>query len=72
MKDTSPQVYPIRLTPNYTQNGMTLLQYYAGQAMQTMCNDDVRYDQYALLAKDAFRVAESMMEEYNKRYRGVE
>ena len=71
MKDTSPQVYPIRLTPNYTQNGMTLLQYYAGQAMQSMCDDVGRYNQYDLVAKNAFRMAETMLEEYNKRYVGT-
>ena len=72
MKDTSPQVYPIRLTPNYTQNGMTLLQYYAGQAMQGCISGRNRGEDTdaASIPEVAFNYAELMLKEYNKRYRG--
>jgi hypothetical protein len=62
-KDTSPSI-----SPTSSHNGMTLLQYYAGQAMmkyQTSYLDD-SLD----VARKAFNDAESMMTEYNKRYGG--
>lgn len=41
--------------------GMTLRDYFAARAMQSMCAEVSRYDQFDSCAKDAYKMADAMM-----------
>lgn len=75
MIDTSPPVHPTGVEHGFNNGvaGMTLLQYYAGQAMQGMLT--TRSAGYEMdtraMSVWSFSMAESMMKEYNKRYGGI-
>lgn len=42
--------------------GMTLRDYFAAKAMQAMCEEVVRYDDFKRCARDSFKLADEMME----------
>jgi hypothetical protein len=42
--------------------GMMLRDYFAARAMQAMCEEVSRYDQFNSCAKDAYKLADAMME----------
>jgi hypothetical protein len=41
---------------------MMLRDYFAARAMQAMCEEVSRYDQFNSCAKDAYKLADAMME----------
>lgn len=41
--------------------GMDLRDYFAAKAMQAMCNEVSRYDQFLNVARDAYKMADSML-----------
>lgn len=43
-------------------SGMTLRDYFAARAMQAMCNEVSRYDQFLNVSKDAYKMADAMLE----------
>lgn len=43
-------------------SGMTLRDYFAAKAMQAMCEEVSRYDQFDSCAKDAYKMADAMLE----------
>jgi len=44
------------------QGGATLRDYFAAKAMQAMADDVSRYDQFDCCAKDAYKMADAMLE----------
>ena len=49
--------------PSYPQpSGMTLRDYFAAKVVQTMCEEVSRYDQFQAVAKDAYKMADAMLE----------
>ncbi len=42
--------------------GMMLRDYFAAKAMQAMCEEVSRYDQFDTCAKDAYKLADAMLE----------
>jgi hypothetical protein len=68
-KDTSSFIHP-QETQKVSDSGMTLLQYYAGKALQG-CLADVYFNvDVDKAAEICFNYADSMIAEYNKRYGG--
>ena len=47
---------------NSGEAGMTLRDYFAAKVVQTMCEEVSRYDQFQAVAKDAYKMADAMME----------
>lgn len=43
-------------------SGMTLRDYFAAKAMQLMCDEVGRYNQFASVSKDAYKMADAMLE----------
>lgn len=43
-------------------SGMTLRDHFAAKAMQAMCAEISRYDQFLPIAKDAYKMADAMLE----------
>lgn len=48
--------------PDSGKVGMTLRDYFAAKAMQAMCEEVVRYDDFKLCAKNAYLMADAMLE----------
>lgn len=48
--------------PDSGKVGMTLRDYFAAKAMQAMCEEVVRYDDLKLCAKNAYLMADAMLE----------
>jgi len=42
--------------------GMTLRDYFAAKAMQSMCEEVIRYDDFKSCAKNAYQMADAMLE----------
>ena len=60
-----PSDYGIEGNPIYDEKmylGMTLRDYFAAKAMQSMCYEVSRYDQFLAVAKDAYKMADAMLE----------
>jgi hypothetical protein len=54
---------------NLSDDGMSLLDYFAAKAMQAMLNNDIRREEMATVAnvaRDAYRMAEAMLAERSK------
>lgn len=43
-------------------SGMTMRDYFAAKAMQSMCDEVSRYDQFESVARDAYKMADAMLE----------
>jgi hypothetical protein len=41
---------------------MTLRDYFASKAMESMCDEVSRYDKFLTVAKDSYKMADAMME----------
>lgn len=64
--DTSPQAFPISVQPDfqYSESGMSLLDYFAGQALAGLCaNPDVDSLNVHYLASRAYEIASTMIME---------
>jgi hypothetical protein len=76
MIDTSPPVHPtgVEHGANTGVVGMTLLQYYAGQALEGILAGRNRKEETdpTAIPEVSFNFAELMVKEYNRRYRGKE
>jgi hypothetical protein len=73
MIDTSSPVHPtgVEHGANTGVVGMTLLQYYAGQALAGLCADMVNAPPtYYGIVNTSFTLAEQMIATYNQRYGG--
>lgn len=46
---------------SWHHEGMTLRDYFAAKAMQSMCEEVTRYDQFESCAKNAYKMAEAML-----------
>ena len=57
MKNTMP-AFPQPINPSEQGRGMTLRDYFAAQAMQSMLNNSTHYES---VAKYAYRMADEMM-----------
>lgn len=55
------QAFPCDHRPNWMHPGMTLRDYFAAKAMQSMCDDVSRYDHFDLCAKNAYKMADAML-----------
>ena len=42
-------------------NGMDLRDYFAAKAMQSMCDEVARYNQFTSVSKDAYKMADAML-----------
>ena len=63
--ETGGPAFPIlaeQAADGWAHCGMTLRDYFAAKAMQSMCEEVVRYDQFLPVAKDAYKMADAMME----------
>lgn len=79
MKDTSPQVHPTGVEHGFNSGvaGMTLLQYYAGQALVAIIQSSARDSNtpsgnFNFVVGEALDYADELVRVYNKRYGGVE
>lgn len=66
-KDTGGQAFPraaAQLNVGYVaeQKGMTLRDYFAAKAMQSMSAEVARYDDFVHVAKAAYKMADAMLE----------
>lgn len=65
-KETGGPAFPLHnhgaQTLGLHVTGMTLRDYFAAKAMQPMCEEVSRYDQFVNVAKDAYKMADAMME----------
>lgn len=65
-KDISIPAFPCTeanyTDPKWTSDGMSLRDYFAAKAMQAMCEEVSRYDQFDRVAKDAYKMADAMIE----------
>ena len=62
-QDTSGPAFPTGTGGNTPYcMGMTLRDYFAAKAMQAMCEEVSRYNQYDGAARDAYRMADAMLE----------
>jgi hypothetical protein len=62
-QDNGGPAFPVPNDANVNdQEGMTLRDYFAAKAMQAMCEEVSRYDQFDSCAKDAYKLADAMME----------
>lgn len=63
-QDTGGPAFPSEHSrcQNNREDGMTLRDYFAARAMQTMCEEVSRYDQFDSCAKDAYKMADAMLE----------
>lgn len=43
-------------------SGLTIRDYFAAKAMQAMCDEVSRYDKFLTVAKDAYKMADAMLE----------
>ena len=43
-------------------SGVTIRDYFAAKAMQAMCDEVSRYNQFLTVAKDAYKMADAMLE----------
>jgi hypothetical protein len=71
-KDTSNQVHPTGVEHGFNNGvaGLTLLQYYAGEALNGLISGRKEGTVAASIPEVAFNFAELMVKEYNKRYEG--
>ena len=63
--DAGGPAFPIlaeQASDGWAHCGMTLRDYFAAKAMQTMCEEVSRYDQFQAVAKDAYKMADAMLE----------
>ena len=68
-KDTGGSAFPITLdacpglhSGGVESWGISTRDYFAAKAMQTMCEEVSRYDQFDRVAKDAYKMADAMIE----------
>lgn len=60
--DAGEPAFPV-YSPDYgTNSGMTMRDYFAAKAMQTMCEEVSRYDQFQDIAENAYKMADAMLE----------
>ena len=48
--------------PKWSFEGISIRDYFAAKAMQAMAEEVVRYDQFESCAKDAYKMADAMIE----------
>jgi len=67
MTDISKPAFPRPASDyNYSQDGMTLREYYAGQVLAGLCADPNLIAQYGSLAKTCVGLADALIAELNK------
>jgi hypothetical protein len=68
----SPQVYPTGVEHGFSHGvvGMTLLQYYAGQALPALILSSSKYCSNEFVVNEALDYADELVSQYNKRYGG--
>ena len=63
--DAGGPAFPIlaeQAADGWAHCGMTLRDYFAAKVVQTMCEEVSRYDQFQAVAKDAYKMADAMLE----------
>ena len=63
--DAGGPAFPIlaeQAADGWAHVGMTLRDYFAAKVVQTMCEEVSRYDQFQAVAKDAYKMADAMLE----------
>lgn len=60
-KDTGGPAFPY-VDDGWLQPGMHLRDYFAAKAMQSMCAEVARYDDFVHVAKAAYKMADAMLE----------
>lgn len=72
---SNPQAFPVALEETqFAEFGMSLRDYFAAKAMQGLISNTNNsldsYDQLKSLSKDAYDIAEAMLQEKSKREKG--
>ena len=60
--ETGGPAFPVNTSTAPDFDGITIRDYFAAKAMQAMCGEVSRYDQFKPFAKDAYKMADAMME----------
>ncbi len=65
-KDDGGSAFPLLVSDYPLKNGMSLRDYFAGQALAGMFGDATRSGEFEAYARDAYRAADAMIAERRK------